>query len=265
MPPLAPGSHRLTVYAVRPWGEVVKAPGAYRQIRLNRVAANPLGLPAPGSPQLLPVSPRGISAAEPVLLDWLLIDAPLQNLRSDDTRWRLRVTVNGDSFLVQQQSPLWLKGWRPGSNAVLLELVDARGEPLNPPFNSLVREVQLDASAPRPTWLGPRLDEASLAQLLGEAPRAQGAGESVPSPDPTPAPPAEAQDGGTEADPPAQLPQPIQPPTEPSEKPLDPEVSADNGADNNPATPVAQEPPGPLLEDRETANATTATLEPSQP
>jgi len=169
MPPLAPGSHRLTVYAVRPWGEVVKAPGAFRQIRLHRVAPNPLGLPAEGSPQLLAVSPSQAMAGEPVLLDWLLIDAPLQNLRADDARWRLRVTVNGDSFLVNQQTPLWLKGWKPGSNAVLLELVDGRGEALNPPFNSLVREVRLDPGSPRPPWLGPRLDGQTLARLLGEA------------------------------------------------------------------------------------------------
>jgi len=172
MPPLVPGSHRLTVYAVRPWGEVVKAPGAFRQIRLHRVAPNPLALPAEGSPQLLAVSPSQPSAGEPVLLDWLLIDAPLQNLRADDARWRLRVTVNGDSFLVNQQTPLWLKGWKPGSNAVLLELVDGRGEPLNPPFNSLVREVRLDPGLPRSPWLEPRLDGPTLARLMGEVPAA---------------------------------------------------------------------------------------------
>ena len=173
MPPLSPGSHRFTVYAVRPWGEVVKAPGAFRQIRLHRVAANPLALPAEGTPQLLAVSPWQAIAGEPVLLDWLLIDAPLQNLRADDARWRLRVTVNGDSFLVNQQTPLWLKGWKSGSNAVLLELVDGRGDPLNPPFNSVVREVRLDPESPRPPWLGPRLDRPTLARLLGEVPPAE--------------------------------------------------------------------------------------------
>ena len=170
MPALSPGSHRLTVMAARPWGEVVKRPGAFQQIRLHRVSPNALALPAPGSPQLLPVSPLGRSASEPVLLDWLLIDAPLQNLRADEARWRLRVTINGDSFLVDQQTPLWLKGWKSGSNAVLLELVDGRGEPLNPPFNSLVREVVLQPGASRPAWMGDRLSDADLAQLLGQAP-----------------------------------------------------------------------------------------------
>jgi hypothetical protein len=105
LPALAPGSHRLTVYAARPWGEAVKAPGAVAQIRLHRLAASPLTLPAAGSAQLLPVSPAGTVAGEPVLLDQLLIDAPLQHLRGDDTNWRLRVTVNGDSFLIDRQTP----------------------------------------------------------------------------------------------------------------------------------------------------------------
>ncbi len=170
MPPLTPGSHRLTVYAAWPWGEAVKDPGAWRQIRIHRVAANPLSLPSPGSPQLLGVSPSEPAAVEPVLVDWLLIDTPLQNLRADDASWRLRISVNGDSFLVDRQTPLWLKGWRAGSNALQLELVDPRGEPLNPPFNSLVREVRLGADAIRPPWLGSQLAASELARLLGEAP-----------------------------------------------------------------------------------------------
>lgn len=170
LPPLSPGSHRLTVMAARPWGEVVKRPGAFAQIRLNRVAANPLSQPSAGTPQLLATAPLQASQAEPVLLDWLLIDAPLQHLRADDARWRLRISVNGDSFLVDQATPLWLKGWRQGSNALLLELVNGQGEPLNPPFNSLVREVRLDRAAPRPAWLGGRLSETELAQLLGQQP-----------------------------------------------------------------------------------------------
>jgi hypothetical protein len=186
MPPLSPGSHRLTVMAARPWGEVVKRPGSFQQIRLQRIAANPISQPAPGSPQLLATAPLGASPAEPVLLDWLLIDAPLQNLRADDARWRLRVSVNGDSFLVDQATPLWLKGWRRGSNALVLELVDGRGEPLNPPFNSLVREVHLQADGPRPAWLKGRLSESDLARLLGQ-------GNPDPEePEPIPLPPAGA-------------------------------------------------------------------------
>ncbi|MCP9793543.1 MULTISPECIES: hypothetical protein [Synechococcales] len=196
MRPLESGSHRLTVYAARPWGEAVKSPGAQRQIRLHRVAANPLSQPTPGSPQLIAVSPQGTAASTPLLLDWLLLEAPLQNLRSGDASWRLRVSLNGDSFLVDQQTPLWLKGWRSGSNAIQLDLLDGLGEPLNPPFNSLVTEVTLQPGAEAPRWQGGRLEPAELAILLGEAPP-----PAASEPDPEPMPeeqPATAEESAPE-------------------------------------------------------------------
>jgi hypothetical protein len=129
-----------------------------------------LSQPAPGSPQLIAVSPRGTAAGTPLLLDWLLLEAPLQNLRSGDASWRLRVSLNGDSFLIDQQTPLWLEGWRSGSNAIQLDLLDGLGEPLNSPFNSLVSEVILEPGAAAPRWQGGRLQPGELAILLGEAP-----------------------------------------------------------------------------------------------
>ena len=176
MPPLSPGSHRLTVAAAWPWGEVIKSHGGFDQIRMHRAAANPLAVPAPGSAQLFVTSPNSNSKkmAEPVLVDWLLIDAPLQNLRQDDASWRLRITVNGESFLVDQQTPLWLSGWRPETNALLWELVDGRGEALNPPFNSIVSEFYIeDSKATKPfntLWLSGRINSDDLAILLGNAP-----------------------------------------------------------------------------------------------
>ena len=194
LPPLSPGSHRITAYAARPWGEAVKSPGAWSQIRVHRVTANPLAIPQPGTPQLIPVSPADLAGSEPLLLDWLLLDAPLQGLRDNDGSWRLRVSVNGDSFLVDQNSPLWLKGWQPGSNSLLLELVDGLGEPLNPPFNSLVREVVLDPSKPGLGWQKGRLAEGELAQLLGTAPPGPPAQTPTqPEPEPEPEPESEPE------------------------------------------------------------------------
>jgi hypothetical protein len=171
LPPLTPGSHRITAYAALPWGEAVKDTGATARLRLQAVAANPLSLPAPGSPELISVSPAELGGSEPLLLDWLLYDAPLQHLRQGDDSWRLRISINGDSFLVDQNAPLWLKGWHQGSNALQLELVDGRGEPLNPPYNSLVRQVNLTGGPP-PRWLGARLSSQELAVYLGQIPPA---------------------------------------------------------------------------------------------
>ncbi len=185
MAPLAPGSHRLTVYAAFPWGEAVKAPGASQQIRLQRVAPNPLALPAEGTPQLVPVQAVRASADQPALVDWLLVDAPLQHLRDGDDSWRLRVTVNGDSFLLDRQAPLWLRGLHNGSNAVVLELLDQAGQPLNPPFNSAVQELVL-ASAPPMGWQLGSLSEDDLQRLLGVA----ATPSSLESPQPAPPLPA---------------------------------------------------------------------------
>lgn len=228
LPPLSPGSHRLTAYAAKPWGEVVKSPGAWDQVRVNRVAANPLATPEPGTPQLIGVSTADLAGREPVLLDWLLIDAPLQGLRDNDGSWRLRVTVNGDSFLVDQNSPLWLKGWHSGSNSVLMELVDGRGAPLNPPFNTLVSEVTINSSSPTPSWQRGRLDASELAQLLGEEP----ATPAAPEPELVPEAPVVA----VEINPP--------PASEP-QSPLEPEASPE------PEPPAEPEPllkPEPLPE-----------------
>ncbi len=207
MPELSPGSHRLTVFAARPWGEVVKAPGASQQLRLHRVARNPSQLPASGSPQLIAASPSDLQHNEPVLIDWLLIDAPLQHLRDDDARWRLRVSVNGDSFLVDRQTPLWLKGLKRGSNAVQLELLDGRGDPLNPPFNSVVREVVIDSS-PRPSWQQASLSAQALAALSGS-----------PEPEPVAPPAAEIQTKKPEAAPPQAAPPEASEPERPEPQP----------------------------------------------
>ena len=224
MPPLTPGSHRLTVYAARPWGEVVKSPGASRQIRLDRVAANPQQVPGPGSPQLLAALASPGARKEPVLIDWLLLDAPLQHLRDDDGRWRLRVSVNGDSFLVDRQTPLWLQGFHGGSNAVQLELLDGRGEPLNPPFNSLVEEVVIQPGAGA-AWQRPSLTALEQAQLLGEAPLAP-----EPPADASPVPPRKAGEQASD-----------QPPTPSSDPALPPATqSATDGPAGAKGLPTVQ-------------------------
>lgn len=225
MPELVPGSHRLTVYAARPWGEAVKNPGAFRQIRLHRAVTNPPALPAQGSPQLIPVMPSGLAAGEPLLLDWLMLDTPLQGLRQDSPGWRLRVSVNGDSFLVDRQSPLWLKGWRRGENAIRLELLDGRGEPLNPPYNSLVRTVDLQPGGDRPAWLAAQISPNQRDLLLGRqvaAPETPASAAAVPEP-------TAASEAGTE---------PRRPPAnQPAEQPAPPGASAPRPQDPAPTTP----------------------------
>jgi hypothetical protein len=234
MPELRAGSHRITVYAAKPWGEAVKSPGASHQIRVHRVARNAAELPASGSPQLIATAPNSLQQMEPVLIDWLMLDAPLQNLRDDDTRWRLRITVNGDSFLMDRQTPIWLKGFRRGSNAVQLELLDGRGDPLNPPFNSLIREVVISNDPPAP-WQGGNLNADVLGRLSGEATAA----EPEPAPATNLAPAAETaqQEAVQEAEPDADAPAAAPPPMEEEQ----PEQDAGSTEAEQPEPEIAME------------------------
>lgn len=236
MPPLTPGSHLLTVYAAKPWGEAHKGPFALQQIRLHRLAEHTATLPLPGTPQLLPVSPAGPAGEPPLLLDWQLLDAPLQGLRTDSLGWRLRVTLNGESVLLDRQAPLWLKGWRPGSNALLLELLDGRGEPLNPPFNSVLEEVIVPGVAGvRRPHSGP-LTALERAVLLGEQPPS--VLRPVPPADDPPVSPSPDPENGPAPEPSALEPPPVQ------RTPLD--LPVEHSEDEQPATqPVSEPSPEP--------------------
>ena len=249
MPSLTPGSHLLTVYAAKPWGEAHKGPYALQQIRLHHLAEHTATLPVPGTPQLVPVSPAGPAGDPPLLLDWLLLDAPLQGLRTDSLGWRLRVTLNGESVLLDRQAPLWLKGWRSGSNALLLELLDGRGELLNPPFNSVLEEVIVPGSAgvkqPHPG----RLTELETAVLLGDQPA------SALLPLPPPDEPVVSQSSDLEP-PPAQAPQqPVQEPQvqepralgEEKQQPMRPLPPSPNSEQTIPSPQVLPSSPLPSL------------------
>jgi hypothetical protein len=269
MPPLSPGSHRITVYAARPWGESVKDPGASAQIRVHGVAPNPLRLPGPGTAQLVSSTPTDLIHHEPVLIDWLLIDTPLQRLDGDGPHWRLRVTLNGDSFLVDRQTPIWLSGLRPGSNALQLELLDGLGDPLNPPFNSLVRDVVMLPDEPRP-WQRPSLALEDQERLLGlrpgEPPAAPGdatppvAEPAAPAPQDVQARPVE-KEVEEEKEPPSAMPSPAEPeiPAAQEEPDLQPEVAplppspSPAGAGTSSADPAEIPVQAEVPEDPETA------------
>ena len=165
LPDLSPGSHRFSAYAAMPWGEAVKSPGATLQWRLDLVQELIGTQPEQDAPWLAVVSPAELGRGEPLLIDWLIWNAPLQNLREGDGRWRLRISVNGDSFLVDRQDALWLKG--AGNGGVQLELLDGMGEPITPVFNNQFRS--LDAlSGERPIWMQSKLSDEQIARLLGE-------------------------------------------------------------------------------------------------
>ncbi|MED5164605.1 MAG: hypothetical protein VX683_02080, partial [Cyanobacteriota bacterium] len=79
MESLLPGSHRLSAYAAYPWGEAVKEPKASLQWRLHQLQPLQQTQPTEDEPWFVTVSPSELSNSEPLLLDWLIWNAPIQN------------------------------------------------------------------------------------------------------------------------------------------------------------------------------------------
>ena len=180
---LEAGSHRFSAWAAYPWGEAVQSPGASIQGRLHLWQKLQGTQPERDAPWLVPVSPAGEQGLQPLLVDWLIWNAPLQNLREGDGRWRLRISIDGDSFLVDHQEALWLKGSN-GSNRhdIQMELLNGLGEPITPVFNNQLIHLKAPAG-PKPGWMRPHLTESQLARLSGSPePEALEVVESPPEP-----------------------------------------------------------------------------------
>jgi hypothetical protein len=143
---LAPGTHTLRVFASRPWHESFKNQGAFDQRTFHVYAQTPQNEVNAKAPLLTYSRPQGTYGAEPIMLDFYLTNAPLhmsaQAETTDDLHdWRIRCTVNDQSFVFDQWQPIWLKGFKPGRNWVQLELIDESGNPIANRFNNTVRSI----------------------------------------------------------------------------------------------------------------------------
>ena len=144
---LTPGTHTIRVFAVRPWGESFKTEGAYAQTTFNVLAETNDNRPQPNVPLLTYNSPTGTISAEPLLLDFYLTNAPLHALTQNDPHlldWRIRATINGTSFILEDWQPVYLTGLNKGTNWIQLELIDQAGNNIENAFNNTVRVINYD-------------------------------------------------------------------------------------------------------------------------
>lgn len=203
-------------------GEAVHSPGASIEGRVHLWQKLQGTQPDRDAPWLVPVPPAGEQGLQPLLVDWLLWNAPLQNLREGDGRWRLRISIDGDSFLVDHQEALWLKGSNGvSSHDIQMELLNGLGEPITPVFNNQLVHLKTP-SGPKPGWMRSRLNESQLARLSG-------------SPEPeTPETVEQPQEAPQKAEQPPQL-APVETETE-----TDP-IAPDNSDHETPQSPLAQD------------------------
>ncbi|MBD2529259.1 hypothetical protein H6G97_06600 [Nostoc flagelliforme FACHB-838] len=146
LPDLSPGTHTLRVFASRPWHESFKNEGAYAQTTFHIFTKTDDNNPDPKLPLLTYSRPQSSYGAEPILLDFYLTNAPLhlvgkENANDEFSDWRIRCTINGESFIFDRWQAVYLKGFRPGKNWVKLEFLDNQGNVLKNAFNTTVRLI----------------------------------------------------------------------------------------------------------------------------
>ncbi len=127
---LSPGTHTLQVLANKPWHESWKNSQAFAQVTFH-ILAKSTDSPNVQTPQLISVQPTAVGA-EPWLLDFYVANAPshvdVQHPLRQIADWRVRATVNEQSFEVNRDEPLYLRGLRPGVNVLKLEYLNNQGQ-----------------------------------------------------------------------------------------------------------------------------------------
>lgn len=143
---LDPGTHTLRVFATYPWNESYKNEGSFAQTTFHIFTKTDPDYPNPDLPLLTYNRPQGEYGAEPILIDFYLSNAPLhlvaQNNPTDKiVDWKIRITINGESFTTNQWKPLYLKGFKPGKNWVQIEYLDENGNLVDNVFNKTARVI----------------------------------------------------------------------------------------------------------------------------
>jgi hypothetical protein len=145
------GTHTIRVFAVRPWGESIKEPGAFAMATFNVVEADGKNAPDPKAPLLTVSRPKGkYPKGQDVLLDFIVTGCALGNQTvADSCRVRYRI---GDfpEVSVERPEPVWLKDLPAGKHAFVVGLTKG-GKLLDGPFNLFRGVFEVVDASPTPS------------------------------------------------------------------------------------------------------------------
>jgi len=213
---LPPGTHTLRVFASRPWYESFKNEAAYAQTTFHIFSKTDENNPNPTLPLLTYSSPQASYGAEPIMLDFYLTNQP--HLAAQENpgigQVRIRCTINGESFTLDQWQPIYLKGFKSGKNWVQLELLDEQGNPIKNAFNNTIRVINYNPEG-KDTLSQLVRGELSADDARGIVDPGYVAKEPAPTPTPeaTPTPTPTPATGATETPTPTPTPTPSATPT----------------------------------------------------
>lgn len=140
---LAPGTHTIRTIAASPWDSSYRGLDAFDYVTFH--VEEPDGQNNPevrvGSPLLTVASPSGSYGSEPILLDYIVDGVNLGAAK-------IRYTVNGISAETTSRMPMYLEGWLPGENQLVVELIGPNGNVLDnngSGINRVERTIYLDS------------------------------------------------------------------------------------------------------------------------
>ncbi|GEO03317.1 hypothetical protein AAE02nite_09810 [Adhaeribacter aerolatus] len=144
--PVKDGSHVILSFLSRSYHESLKHKDAY-DLRVVNVGNSTTG---PGAnfdddgKHLFYSRPKGDytgNDTKKVMLDFYLVNTDLS-----DNGDKVRATINGTEFILNQWLPYTIEGLPMGENTIKLELIDKDGKVVPGPFNTVERKFTLKAS-----------------------------------------------------------------------------------------------------------------------
>jgi len=140
--PVADGQHVILSFLSRSYHESIKHQGAY-DLRTITVGTPAAGTPPMAfdtkAPALFYSRPKDTYSgkdAQKIMLDFYLVNT---TLASDGNK--VRATINGTEFMLDQWVPYMMEGLPAGQATIKLELVDSSGTMIPGPYNSVTRTI----------------------------------------------------------------------------------------------------------------------------
>ncbi|WP_370090472.1 phosphopeptide-binding protein [Ekhidna sp.] len=135
------GNYVVLAFLSRSYHESVKSDEAYyvENLTVGDVEVDEADLSAP---HLFYSRPKGTYSGadtKKVMLDFYLLNTTL----STDGN-KVRATINGNEFMIDEWAPYYIEGLPMGENTIKLELIDGEGNAVLGPFNSVERTVTLE-------------------------------------------------------------------------------------------------------------------------
>lgn len=138
---MEPGNYTILAFLSRSYHESVKNPNAFatKQLTVGDVTPENVDFSAP---HLFYSRPKGTYKGEDTKK--LLLDFYLLNTKLSKDGNKVKATINGEEFMIDEWAPYYITGAPVGELTVSLELVDKDGNYIDGPFNKVTRKVTLE-------------------------------------------------------------------------------------------------------------------------